>query len=56
LYFEEAMSIKKAVQAGDIIGAAEVLKEVLKNKPEKNKWSEDEGNETSSRAFYETGG
>ncbi len=56
LYFEEALSIKKAVQAGDIAAAAEVLKEVLKNKPEKNKWSGDEENETSSRAFYETGG
>ena len=56
LYFEEAMSIKKAVQAGDIAGAAEVLKEVLRNKPEKNKWSDDDDNETSSRAFYETGG
>jgi cyclic pyranopterin phosphate synthase len=56
LYFEEALSIKKAVQAGDVAGAAEVLKEVLRNKPEKNKWSDDEENETSSRAFYETGG
>lgn len=53
LYFEEALSIKKAVRAGDVAGAAEILKEVLKNKPEKNRWSADE---TSSRAFYETGG
>jgi Cu-processing system ATP-binding protein len=36
--------------------AAEVLKEVLRNKPEKNKWSDDDQNETSNRAFYETGG
>ena len=56
LYFEEAMSIKDAVQKGDIKGASEVLKEVLKNKPEKNKWSNDNQNETSNRAFYETGG
>ncbi len=56
LYFEEALSIRKAVQAGDIEAAAEVLKEVLKNKPEKNMWSSDKDNETSSRAFYETGG
>jgi cyclic pyranopterin phosphate synthase len=56
LFFEEALSIKKAVQAGDVAAAAEVLKEVLRNKPEKNKWSGDEENETSSRAFYETGG
>ncbi|MDX1808473.1 MAG: GTP 3',8-cyclase MoaA [Sulfurospirillaceae bacterium] len=56
LYFDEAMSIKDAVQNGDIEGAANVLKTVLKNKPEKNKWSEDNENETSQRAFYETGG
>lgn len=56
LYFEEAMSIREAVRAGDVEGAANVLKEVLKNKPEKNKWSGDDANETSARAFYETGG
>jgi len=56
LYFEEAMSIKKSVQAGDVAGAAEILREVLKNKPEKKKWTGDDENETSSRAFYETGG
>ncbi len=56
LYFDEAMSIKDAVQKGDIQGAANVLKEVLANKPEKNRWSSDEDNETSNRAFYETGG
>ena len=56
LYFDEAMSIKDAVQKGDVQGAANVLKEVLANKPEKNKWSSDATNETSDRAFYETGG
>lgn len=56
LFFEEALSIRKAVQAGDIEAAAEVLKEVLRNKPEKNMWSDNQDNETSSRAFYETGG
>lgn len=56
LYFDEAMSIKEAVQKGDVKGAADVLKEVLANKPEKNRWSSDEENETSDRAFYETGG
>ncbi len=55
LYFDEAMSIKDAVKKGDIEGAAEVLRIVLKNKPEKNRWSEVD-NETSARAFYETGG
>ena len=56
LYFDEAMSIKDAVHKGDVVGAAEILKEVLRNKPEKNKWSNDDQNETSTRAFYETGG
>lgn len=56
LYFDEAMSIKDAVHKGDVAGAAEILKEVLRNKPEKNKWSDDDQNETSTRAFYETGG
>lgn len=55
LYFDEAMSIKKYVQKGDIQGATNVLKEVLRNKPEKNRWSEQK-DETSSRAFYKTGG
>ncbi len=56
LYFDEAMSIKDAVQKGDISAAVEVLKTVLREKPEKNRWQEDEGGEISSRAFYETGG
>jgi len=56
LYFDEAMSIKDAVHNGDVAKAAEILKEVLRNKPEKNKWSDDDQNETSNRAFYETGG
>ena len=55
LYFDEAMSIREAVKRGDIEGASEVLREVLRNKPEKNRWSEEDGEE-SSRAFYETGG
>ena len=55
LYFEDALSIKDAVKAGDVPQAVEVLRKVLKDKPEKNKWS-GEDTETSSRAFYETGG
>lgn len=54
LYFEDAQSIKDAIQNNDIDKAAAILKDVLANKPEKNKWSED--SETSARAFYETGG
>ena len=53
LYFEDAMSIRDAIKDKDIQKAANILKEVLKNKPEKNKWSSDED---STRAFYETGG
>ncbi len=55
LYFDEAMSIADAVRKGDIKTAALVLKEVVKNKPEKNRWGGEDG-ESSSRAFYETGG
>ena len=59
LYFDEAMSIAKSVKAGDIQGAADVLAQVLKDKPKENRWSEDNPNEekeVSARAFYETGG
>lgn len=59
LYFDEAMSISESVKKGDIQGAADVLAQVLKDKPKENRWSEDNPNEEkeiSSRAFYETGG
>jgi GTP 3',8-cyclase len=49
------MSISKAIKAGDIKAAAEVLREVVRTKPEKNRWGGEDG-EVSSRAFYETGG
>lgn len=55
LYFDEALSIKEAIRRGDVKAAVEILQEVLRNKPEKNKWSIVD-NETSSRAFYQTGG
>lgn len=55
LYFDEAMSIKESIRQGDIKGAAAVLKEVVRTKPEKNRWSGEDA-EVSSRAFYETGG
>lgn len=55
LYFDEAMSIRDAVRRGDIKEAAMVLKEVVRTKPEKNRWSEGDA-ESSKRAFYETGG
>jgi cyclic pyranopterin phosphate synthase len=58
LYFDEAMSIAESVKQGDIQGAADVLAQVLKDKPKENRWSEEEleDREISTRAFYETGG
>jgi len=57
LYFDEAMSIAQAVKKGDIEAASEILREVLKNKPEKNRWDENPPEkELSNRAFYQTGG
>ena len=59
LYFDEAMSIAESVKKGDIQGAADVLAQVLKDKPKENRLSEynpNEDKEISSRAFYETGG
>ncbi len=59
LYFDEAMSIAKAVKEGDIEAASEVLATVLRDKPKENRWSEEnptEEKEVSTRAFYETGG
>ncbi len=53
LYFEDALSIADAIKEKDIEKASEILKLVLKNKPEKNKWGSENG---SDRAFYETGG
>lgn len=55
LYFGESLSISKAIKAGDIKEAAEVLREVVRTKPEKNRWGGDDA-EVSTRAFYETGG
>jgi hypothetical protein len=53
LYFEDALSIADAVKQKDIKKATNILKKVLQNKPEKNKWGEENN---SNRAFYETGG
>ena len=53
LFFTESYNIKEAIRQGDIKTAAEILRDVVKNKPEKNDWQEDE---VSSRAFWETGG
>ncbi len=58
LYFDEALSIAKAVKEGDIEGASEVLATVLRDKPKENRWNEFDPNDedVSARAFYETGG
>jgi len=59
LYFDEAMSIAEHVKKGDVHAASQVLAQVLKDKPKENRWIEgelEEGQEVSSRAFYETGG
>jgi cyclic pyranopterin phosphate synthase len=53
LYFEDALSIADAIKQKDIKEASDILKKVLQNKPEKNKWGEEN---SSNRAFYETGG
>ncbi len=53
------MSIAESIKKGDIQGAADVLAQVLKDKPKENRWIEgelEEGQEVSGRAFYETGG
>lgn len=58
LYYDEGQSIKEALRDGDIKKATEILRDVLKNKPEKNRWEHnmiDDGN-ISARAFYQTGG
>ncbi len=53
LFFTESYNIKEAIRNRNIKKAAEILKDVVANKPEKNDWQEDE---VSTRAFWETGG
>jgi len=53
LFFTESYNIKEAIRKNDIKKAAEILRDVVRNKPEKNDWQEDE---VSTRAFWETGG
>ncbi len=55
LYFDEALSIKDALRAGDIEAAISIFKKVVKDKPQKNRWGGDDA-ESSGRAFYMTGG
>lgn len=53
LYFEDAVDISEAIMNGDKGAMTRGLLQSIHNKPEKNKWSE---NESSNRAFYHTGG
>jgi len=55
LYFDEAQSIAEAIKDNNIDKATDILKDVLANKPKENRWDENQ-NEDSSRAFYQTGG
>ena len=52
LFFTESYNIKKALRKKDLKKAAMILRDVVKNKPEKNDWIEN----ISNRAFWETGG
>lgn len=53
LYFQDAIDASKAIKNNDKKAMEESLLNAIKNKPEKNKWSD---GETSTRAFYHTGG
>jgi len=55
LYFDEALSIKDALRAGDIPAAIEIFKKVIQDKPQKNRWGGEDA-KSSDRAFYMTGG
>lgn len=53
LYYENAVDIKEAMLRGDTEEILRNLKLCVENKPEKNDWNQ---NQTSTRAFYKTGG
>lgn len=53
LYFDEAISAKDAMKHQNYKEIERLIKEVVANKPEKNRWSEES---ISNRAFYQTGG
>jgi cyclic pyranopterin phosphate synthase len=58
LYYEDSQNIKDSTNSKEKM--EHILKDVIKNKPEKNKWSHTSTNKKedniSSRAFYFTGG
>ena len=53
LYFQDSINVSEAIKNNDKKAMREALLSAIKNKPEKNKWSE---GEISARAFYHTGG
>jgi len=52
LYFDEAKSIKEAIKDNDLELATKIFESVIKDKPEKNRWEQEE----STRGFFQTGG
>ncbi|PAF45962.1 GTP 3',8-cyclase MoaA [Helicobacter sp. 11S02629-2] len=53
LYYQDSVDLKDALESEDGEKLDSLLKKAIKDKPEKNLWSEDD---ISARAFYETGG
>ncbi|GAA8685518.1 GTP 3',8-cyclase MoaA [Helicobacter pylori] len=55
LYYQDAIDAKEAIINKDTKMMKRLLKQSVINKPEKNMWN-DKNNDTSTRAFYYTGG
>lgn len=55
LYFEDAIDVRMAMKTRNQELLRRALFAAVANKPEKNEWKEEE-NQTSARAFYQTGG
>ncbi len=55
LYYQDAIDAKEAIMNKDTKSIKRLLKQSVINKPEKNMWN-DKNSETSTRAFYYTGG
>lgn len=53
LFYDDSLNIKEPLRANDMKKVEEILKRAVDEKPEKNLWDE---NESSDRAFYQTGG
>nr|MBP3724961.1 GTP 3',8-cyclase MoaA [Campylobacter sp.] len=54
LYYDEGKSIFEAMRNGDLKKAYEILIQIIRDKPEKNRWCDDFA--ISNRGFYQTGG